>query len=332
MSFLPSLSAPKNIFSPPPLLYLLRTQPIKTLIRLLDFAFSLFRSSSPPLSNPPIRIVCISDTHTLTTPYIPDGDILIHAGDLANAGTPAEIQAQIDWLDALPHAHKIVIAGNHDTYLDPRSRATLSKPDRNGTLDWKTLTYLQHASATLTFPSGRSLKVFGAPQIPACGGPEHAFQYPRGADAWSDTVPRDTDVLITHTPPKYHLDLPAALGCEHLLAEVRRVQPALHVFGHVHAGRSDLLGMLKGGREVVRWDERQARVERALGRPDGFFRGVLDPRGWVDVVKITFYGLAGAVWTRIWGGKTAGSTTMVLASLMYCDSGELGNAAQVVEL
>jgi len=145
-------------------------------------------------------------------------------------------------------------------------------------------------------------------------------------------VPSDVDVLVTHTPPKYHLDLPIALGCEHLLGELWRVQPALHVFGHVHAGKSDLLGLLKGGKEVVRWDERQARVERALARPNGFFTAILSPRSWIDLVKITFYGLAGAVWTRVWGGEIPRSTTMVLASLMYCDSGELRNLAQVVEI
>lgn len=332
MSITALFRAPSNIFLPPPLLHQLRTQPIKTLIRLLDYLFSLLRSGPAPV-RPPIRIVCISDTHCLTTPYIPAGDLLIHAGDLCNAGTPAELQAQIDWLASLPHPHKIVIAGNHDTYLDPRSRATLASADQTaGPIDWKSLTYLQHASATLTFPSGRTVRVYGAPQIPACGGPEHAFQYPRGADAWSDTVPADTDVLVTHTPPKHHLDLPAALGCEHLLREVWRVQPAVHVFGHVHAGKSDLLGALRGGREVVRWDGRQARVERALGRAEGWWAEVLSWRAWADVVRVCLEGVAGAVWTRVWGGSAAGSTVTVLASLMYCDSGELRNAAQVVEI
>lgn len=331
MSFL-SLSAPKSVFGPPPLLYVLRTQPIKTLIRLLDYLSNLLRSRPKP-GSPPLRVVCVSDTHCLKTPYIPDGDLLIHAGDLTNKGTPQEIQAQIDWLDSLRHEHKIVVAGNHDTYLDPRSRSTLPPSDQKGTIDWKSLHYLQHTSTALNFASsGRTLRIHGAPQIPACGGPEHAFQYPRGRDAWSDTVPSGTDILVTHTPAKHHLDLPAALGCEHLLAELWRVQPRLHVFGHVHAGRSDLFGSLKGGREAVRWDERQARVERALGRRDGFFAAMLDPRAWMDLVKISFYGVVGAVWTRIWGGEMPRSTVMVLASLMYCDSGELRNEAQVVEI
>ena len=326
-----SLFRKPHDFAPPPLLYLLYVQPIKTAIRFLDFFFSFLRSKPKPAS-PSLRVVCISDTHCLTTPYIPSGDILIHAGDLANQGTPEQIQKQIDWLDGLHFEHKIAIAGNHDTFLDPRSRKTLSLDDQRGTLDWRSVRYLQHSSITLKCNSGRSVKVYGAPQIPECGGPDNAFQYIRGSDAWSDTIPSDIDILVTHTPPKHHLDLPSGLGCEHLLAEVWRVQPTLHVFGHIHAGKSDLLGSLKGGKEVVRWDERQRRIERALSRPDGFFTAVLNPRCWIDLIKITFYGTTGALWTRIWGGKTPGSTTMVLASLMYTNSGELRNPAQVVEI
>src|SRR5690242_1532048 len=80
-------------------------------------------SRRPPLDPPrandqqPIKIVCISDTHT-QTPTVPDGDILIHAGDLTNRGTFAELQARLDWLNSLPHAHKLVVAGNHDLLLD----------------------------------------------------------------------------------------------------------------------------------------------------------------------------------------------------------------------
>ena len=60
-----------------------------------------------------VKIVCISDTHN-TQPEVPPGDILIHAGDLSQSGSIEEIQAQLDWLKAQPHEHKVFIAGNHD--------------------------------------------------------------------------------------------------------------------------------------------------------------------------------------------------------------------------
>nr|POF13095.1 putative rhamnogalacturonate lyase c [Quercus suber] len=328
-----SILAPSSPFAPPSLLYLALTQPLKLLLQLLDLAFSLLRRLPPPDSNP-IRIVCISDTHCLIPSEIPDGDLLIHAGDLTNAGTPTELQAQIDWLDSLPHEHKIAIAGNHDTFLDARSRQTLASADQHDTLDWKSVRYLQHASVALLFHSqARVLNVYGAPQIPACGGDEFAFQYQRGSDAWADTVPADTDVLVTHTPAKFHLDLPAALGCEHLLAEVWRVRPAVHVFGHVHAGKTDTFGRLRGGVEVVHWDAGQVCRERVLGRSDGLFVGLADPRNWIDLARICYHGMKAILWERVWGGVPDSRPTIMLnAALMYNDSGQLRHYPQVVDV
>ena len=325
------LLAPSIIWDPPSLLYTILTQPVKTLIRLLDFTFNLLRPKPRPIQ-PAIRIVCISDTHCLKAEKIPDGDLLIHAGDLANLGSAEEIQAQINWLDSLPHDKKVVIAGNHDRHLDPRSRETLPIEHRNATLNWKSLYYLQHNTVTLKFNNGRELKIYGAPQTPTSKRDDHAFRYPEGSDAWSDTIPRDVDVLVTHTPPQYHLDLPAALGCESLLAEVWKVQPTLHIFGHIHAGKRDFVGELKSGREIARWDNSQRCLEQALRRPDGVFRGLLDPRSWLDIMKVCFYGLSGVLWERLMGGDYPQPTIMVLASLMYNNTGVLGNPPQVVDI
>ncbi|KAL2128395.1 hypothetical protein VTI74DRAFT_9251 [Chaetomium olivicolor] len=92
---------------------------------------------------------------------------------------------------------------------------------------WKTL------RRTTICPNGRQLRVYGSPRSPCHG--NWAFQYPNGADVWAGTVPRDIDILVTHRPPRGHLDL-LRLGCEHLLRELWRVRPRLHVFGHVHEG------------------------------------------------------------------------------------------------
>jgi hypothetical protein len=59
-----------------------------------------------------ITLVCISDTRNSTPSGIPDGDILLHAGDMTNKGTFAELQAQLDWISTLPHLHKVAIGGN----------------------------------------------------------------------------------------------------------------------------------------------------------------------------------------------------------------------------
>ncbi len=63
-----------------------------------------------------MRLVILSDTHGLhgLVPSIPAGDVLIHAGDMAGRGAMTEVAECFQWYQALPHVHKIVIAGNHD--------------------------------------------------------------------------------------------------------------------------------------------------------------------------------------------------------------------------
>ncbi|KAK4619785.1 putative rhamnogalacturonate lyase C [Fulvia fulva] len=330
ISLFPPSKGPYEI--PPWWLQLLH--PIKLLARILDLIFSLFRLDNTIKKN--ISIVCISDTHSLTTRNIPHGDILIHAGDLTNSGTPSEIQEQIYWLSSLPHTHKIIIAGNHDTWLDPNSRATLPLEDQDGKLDWTDLIYLQSTSTTLDFShrtgiNKGQIKIFGMPHTPDILGPEHAFQYQRGTDVWTNTIPDDTDIVVTHTPPRYHLDLPGvtAMGDDFLLREVARVKPGLHVFGHIHAGKSDIFGSAKGGQEIVRWDEREEHFEGAVrsGHPFGIFSNVVAM--W-HLWMLFFSGIVGVV--RDWCGWDVESTRMVNASMVYCNTGVIGNEAQVVYL
>ncbi len=168
---------PKSLFDPPTELDRIRASPLKYLVRII-YAILLWLRGTPhqiPPYKRPIRVVCISDTHN-HTPDIPDGDLLIHAGDLTNAGTVEEIQTQIEWLETLPHPQKVVIAGNHDSYFDPLSRKPEDREKKS--LYWGNIHYLEHSSATLTFPShnNRRLHVYGAPQIPQCGGWSYAFR------------------------------------------------------------------------------------------------------------------------------------------------------------
>src|SRR4029077_13244891 len=135
-------------FDERPLLDRLRAAPWATLVQPLHHMLSELRRPRPP-ARPPIRVVCLADTHTLR-PDVPDGDLLIHAGDLSNDGSVREVQAAVDWLRTLPHPYKVVIAGNHDRYFDARSRR---EEDRRAQVDWGDIHYLQHSSVTLSFPA-----------------------------------------------------------------------------------------------------------------------------------------------------------------------------------
>lgn len=335
---------PKDDFEPTLFAALLFQAPVKLLLYHAYHLVTYFRSTPAP-SQPPIRVVCISDTHNNISEDVPPGDLLVHAGDMTIDGSVEEIQKQIDWLASLPHKEVVVISGNHDTYLDPRTRPSLSEKQRRGTLDWKRVHYLQHRKLTLSISVDKSdanaadsrthllaegnttrrICLYGAPQIPACGDMSvHAFQYPRGRDAWSETVPEDIDILITHTPPKYHMDLtlPTSHGCEHLLAEVKRVKPALHIFGHVH---------WSAGRTVVWWDKAHDAYLNGLSTSSKWTRGLLNPKLWWSVVRVVYRGVRELLWDRVWGGQSS-NTIMVNAAQMLGNTGKLGNPAQVVDI
>jgi len=63
-----------------------------------------------------MRLVCLSDTRGLhrRIETVPEGDVLIHAGDSLGQSTLANMEGLNDWLGMLPHRYKLVIADNHD--------------------------------------------------------------------------------------------------------------------------------------------------------------------------------------------------------------------------
>jgi predicted phosphodiesterase len=80
-------------------------------------------SSSVERKKKKTRIVCISDTHNHGPPsgfQLPKGDVLVHAGDLTNQGTYAEIERAVTWLTEAEFGVKIVVAG--EFYPGPESK------------------------------------------------------------------------------------------------------------------------------------------------------------------------------------------------------------------
>lgn len=315
----------RSQFDPRTLIDLILNSPFHAFISALYSFFLALRGR--PFHTPasyPIRVVCLSDTHDQFPKEVPDGDLLIHAGDLTNPGTAASIQKQLDWLASLPHAHKVVVAGNHDSYFDPKSRH-LADATFKTKLNLKGIHYLEHDSVTLKFAGGRDLKIYGAPDIPRCGGADFAFQYDSASPPWKGTVPADTDILVTHPPPRFHLDL-GTLGCPALLAELWRVRPKLHVFGHVHWGH---------GRRAMHFDACQEAYEALMSRPSrGPIWDFFPNGGWIDAAKVIVYGAHSVIfkWLMLGpGGNTSGSL-LVNAALMKGNSGKLGNPVQVVDL
>lgn len=176
-----------------------------------------------------MRLVCISDTHNSHKGLrLPEGDILIHAGDATSQGLTLETERFLGWFSAQPHRYKIFVAGNHDWLFQrhPEMAAQLlaAHPD---------ITYLQDSGIEI-----EGVKFWGSPWQPWFH--DWAFNLPRGGSAireiWNK-IPISTEVLITHGPPHGILDQVRGgthLGCEELKLRLAAVRPRVHVFGHIH--------------------------------------------------------------------------------------------------
>lgn len=54
------------------------------------------------------RFICVSDTHGWT-PDVPQGDVLIHAGDLTRYGSQKSFETTMKYLKSLPHPVKLYV-------------------------------------------------------------------------------------------------------------------------------------------------------------------------------------------------------------------------------
>ncbi|KAL0955416.1 hypothetical protein HGRIS_001663 [Hohenbuehelia grisea] len=168
----------------------------------------------------------------------------------------------MDWLYALPHKVKIIIAGNHDLTLhEGWYDDNFQRWHRNGKEDLKPildmlrgpeaqaarLVYLQDESHSFqTKRDGRTWTVYGSPWSPEFF--NWAFNYERDkAEQYVGKYPR-ADILLTHGPPYNALDatrLREHVGCRALAERLPLIRPRIHLFGHIHEAH---------GARVIDWD------------------------------------------------------------------------------
>ena len=154
-----------------------------------------------------VTVVCISDTHGQHRKIkdLPPGDILIHAGDFTRFGRVGDATDFNDWLGELPHTHKIVVNGNHEC------NAAWQK-DATGLLT--NATFLKQRAVVC-----EGLTIFGTD-----------FFWPmETANPYLAQIPADVDILVTHGPPRGHVD--NACGCKTLKDCVDKLQPRVVVCG-----------------------------------------------------------------------------------------------------
>jgi Icc-related predicted phosphoesterase len=206
-----------------------------------------------------MRITHISDTHNKHKQLngkLPGGDLLIHSGDFTSIGREHEVEGFIKWFNSIDnYTNKVFIAGNHDLtfeseillknkseYFDRKSYSNLNPA--NGKPQWLELLletglnqnvfYLENSFVMLD-----DIKIWGSPFSPSFGY-GWAFNADRGYDINSiwNHIPKDTDIVITHSPIYGYCDRAdntgQNVGCADLYHKLKEIQPHLHFSGHIH--------------------------------------------------------------------------------------------------
>jgi Icc-related predicted phosphoesterase len=186
----------------------------------------------PVMDDEQLKVVIVSDTHGRHRRVeVPDGDLLIHAGDFTAGGRWSDVDEIDDWLGGFSHDQKIVVAGNCDGCCEGAADEVRSRLTH--------ATYLMDEAVEF-----RGLTIWGSPWQPEFM--NLAFNLPRGealAERWAQ-MPDSVDILVTHGPPAGILDRTSRgerVGDEALRRRADEVSPKLHAFGHVHesSGRED---------------------------------------------------------------------------------------------
>lgn len=186
-----------------------------------------------------MKIVLLSDTHGKHKQLsVPEGDMIIHAGDLTPMGRHRDVVKFLNWYSQLPHKYKILISGNHDFYFQDNDFITISR-ETGLSINPKVVTgeqivYIQDAMIEV-----EGIKIYGSPWTPTFF--HWAFMLDRGESIrqkWN-ALPEGMDIIVTHGPPRGILDNNRQnfhAGCDDLLERMKVVKPKYHVFGHMHEG------------------------------------------------------------------------------------------------
>lgn len=175
-----------------------------------------------------MRLIATADLHG-RFPKIQTCDVLVIAGDVL----PIEYDDDDvachrwgeyqfgPWLESLPATTIIGIGGNHDFLFQQAPEYPVSLP-------W---TYLLDSGVEID-----GIKFWGVPWVPNLAG----FAYygsPEILKRSYGAIPEGTDVVISHSPPKGHLDNPERLfGASQINDMLKRVKPKAFICGHIHEG------------------------------------------------------------------------------------------------
>ncbi|MBO4811731.1 MAG: metallophosphatase domain-containing protein [Prevotella sp.] len=168
-----------------------------------------------------MKILHLSDTHSCHCKLssLPKADVIVHSGDFTFSGSEEEAYDFMNWFCDLPYKHKIFISGNHDVCMYG-ANGIEGLPDN--------VHYLCNSSVMI-----EGWKFYGIPMF---------IEDSRNGklESFIRNIPADTDILITHIPPKSICDLAdygkglAHRGDASLAERLENLKISCHLFGHEH--------------------------------------------------------------------------------------------------
>lgn len=170
-----------------------------------------------------MKIVALSDTHN-TYPKLPDGDVLVHAGDftyLGYNGHTDHVLNNFKWLRMQPHKYKIGVAGNHDFGFGEHTFTPIAK--------------LLFDEEIVT----EGKRFYGTPYVPTFGRWAFMESEEKLYKNFYSKIPEGLDVLICHGPAYKTLDTNkhgehcGSRSLARRLAEMEK-PPKHFIFGHIH--------------------------------------------------------------------------------------------------
>jgi hypothetical protein len=195
-----------------------------------------------------MKLIAISDLHGNLPDKMPEGDLLLIAGDVCpdyrNRVGPQDLEKWgrpqrewfltkfQGWLENLPIPSALMTWGNHD-WLEDRLLPCVKIDE-----------LVEHDG----------LKIWFSPwSNEFCGW--SWMKEPEALKAIYNAIPEGIDILVSHQPPFGHCDTPGPpygngtthVGSKELFDAIIRVQPDIVLCGHIHGG----YGHSKIGRTTV---------------------------------------------------------------------------------
>ena len=187
-----------------------------------------------------MKIIALSDLHGNLISIRDKCDVVVIAGDWSPLYCQHDYLRVLDWIDkrfirwmsSLNTNHVVFIPGNHDLVcVYSFFRKEFNKILARHRESEYNIHYLCYSSVVIN-----GLKFYGTPNSESPNGWAFSNRYNQ-----TYSFDGDTDILITHQPPKvgdvgYARQINTEFGSEILLSEIMKSNIRLNICGHIHTG------------------------------------------------------------------------------------------------